>query len=87
MVDWYGRWREEKDYTTYPDELWTDCDYMAVWIRGKGYDPKTSMENLIDLIFLHYQGECEEEGKEFNIEDCIEYVMNSGGIEMFDYAV
>jgi hypothetical protein len=43
------------------------------------------MENLIDMIFLHYEGECEEEDKEFNVEDCMEYVMNSGGIEMFDY--
>ena len=85
MIDWFGRWHEEKDYLTYPDEKWTDYDYMAVWIRGKEYEPKTSMENLIDMIFLHYEGECEEEDKEFNVEDCIEYVMASGGIEMFDY--
>lgn len=85
MVDWFGRWHEEKDYSTYPDELWTDYDYMAVWIRGKEYEPKTSMESLIDMIFLHYEGECEEEDKEFNVEDCMEYVMASGGIEMFDY--
>lgn len=85
MVDWFGRWREEKDYSKYPEELWCDYDHMAVWIRGKEYEPKTSMKNLIDMIFLHYEGECEEEDKEFNVEDCIEYVMASGGIEMFDY--
>lgn len=85
MVDWFGRWREEKDYSTYPEVKWCAYDYMAVWIREKGYNPKTSMENLIDMIFLHYESECEEEDKEFNIEDCIEYVMASGGIEMFDY--
>ena len=85
MVDWFGRWREERDYSKYPKELWTDYDYMAVWIRGEGYKPKTSMENLIDMIFLHYEGECEEEGTEFNVEDCMEYVTARGGIEMFDY--
>ena len=52
MVDWFGRWHKEKDYSTYPDEKLTDYDYMAVWIRGKEYEPKTSMENLIDMIFF-----------------------------------
>lgn len=85
MVDWFGRWYEEKDYLTYPKEKWCYYDYMAVWIRGQGYDPKTTMENLITMIFLHYDGECEEQNKEFSIEDCIEYVESSGGIEMFDY--
>ena len=85
MVDWFGRWCEEKDYSKYPEELWTDYDHMANWIRKQGYEPKTGMENLIDMIFLHYEGECEEDNKEFYVEDCMEYVMNSGGIEMFDY--
>lgn len=85
MVDWFGRWHEEEDYSTYPKEKWCDYDHMANWIRDKGYEPKTGMENLIDMIFLHYEGECEEEDKEFTVEDCVEYVMNSGGIEMFDY--
>lgn len=85
MVDWFGRWHEEKDYSTYPKEKWCDYDHMANWIRGKRYESKTSMENLISMIFLHYEGECAEENKEFNVEDCMEYVMESGGIEMFDY--
>lgn len=85
MVDWFGRWHEEKDYSKYPQEKWCDYDYMANWIREKEYEPRTSMENLIDMIFLHCEGECEEEHKEFSVEYCMEYVMNSGGIEMFDY--
>jgi hypothetical protein len=84
MVDWFGRWHEE-DYSTYPKEKWCDYDHMANWIREKEYEPKTGMENLIDMIFLHYEGECEENDKEFNVEDCIEYVMASGGLDMFDY--
>ena len=65
--------------------LYSDYDDMAAWIRNQGYEPETGMRNLILMIFLHYEGECEEENKEFNVEDCIEYVMASGGIEMFDY--
>ena len=33
---------------------WCDYDYMAVWIRSKNYTPKTTMENLIEMIFAHY---------------------------------
>lgn len=36
MVDWFGRWTEEKDYSQYPKEKWCDYDYMAVWIREQG---------------------------------------------------
>ncbi len=85
MVDYLGRWYEEKDYSTYPKEKWCDYDHMANWIRNEGYEPQTTMNNLIDIIFLHYEGECEEMDKEFDVEECIEYVMASGGIEMFDY--
>lgn len=85
MVDWFGRWREEDDYSKYPKDKWCDYDYMAVWIREQGYEPKITMNNLIDMIFLHYEGECEEMDKEFSVADCMEYVMESGGIAMFDY--
>ena len=36
MVDWFGRWTEEKDYSQYPKEKWCDYDYMAAWIRKQG---------------------------------------------------
>ena len=52
MVDFLGRWTEEKDYSTYPKEKWCAYDEMAVWIRSKGYEPQTSMENLITMMFL-----------------------------------
>lgn len=54
MVDTYGRWTEEKDYSTYPKEKLCDYDYMAIWIREQGYKPKTDMENLISNIFCFY---------------------------------
>lgn len=65
--------------------LYSDYDDMVAWIRNQEYEPKTGMKNLIIMIFLHYEGECEEENKEFNIEGCQEFVRASGGIEMFDY--
>lgn len=85
MVDFFGRWYEESDYSTYPKEKWCHYDHMAVWIRSMGYEPQTSMENLITMIFAHYEGECEEQDKEFSIDDCIEFVESSGGICEFDY--
>lgn len=67
MVDTYGRWTEEKDYSTYPKEKWCDYDYMAAWIRKQGYEPKTDMENLITMIFSYYEKyvNCYYCGKEF----------------------
>jgi hypothetical protein len=87
MVDQFGRWHVEEDYSTYPKNKWCAYDHIAVWIRSEGYEPLTTMENLIDMIFLYYEGECEEQDKEFSVEDCIEFVKDSGGIRKFDYRV
>ena len=87
MVDFFGRWTEEKDYSVYPEEKWCDYDRMAIWIRGQGYEPITTIGNLIDMIFLHYDGECEEQDKEFSFEGCVQFVRESGGLREFDYEV
>lgn len=61
-----------------------------------GYNPRTSMENLISMIVLHFDcvdnyGEYDEEtgcggyGNEFTLEECFRYVEESGGYDMFDY--
>lgn len=100
MVDNLGRWTEEKDYNTYPKEKWCDMDYMAAWIRTKGYNPKTSMENLITMIFGYYEDAEEVKEKGYfgvedtrkypdnlmvNIPDVEEYVKTSGGLSEFDF--
>ena len=95
MVDNLGRWTEEKDYSTYPREKWCDYDYMAAWIRERGYEPKTSMENLISMMFAHYEGEIETHASEFDVasgnfnrtytDACQAYVEASGVIGDFDY--
>ena len=57
-------------------------------IISDGYIPKTSMENLISMIILHF--DCDdnyggEYGTEFTIEGCKQYVIDSGGFAEFDY--
>lgn len=85
MVDTYGRWYEEKDYTTYPKEKWCDYDHIAAWIHEVGYQIKTSMGNIITMMFIHYVSELDDLNEEFTIEGCKNYVKNSGGFAMFDY--
>ena len=98
MVDMYGKWIEEKDYSTYPKEKWCDMDYVAVWIRSVGYKPKTSMEHLIDMIIWGYDSYLEDDNKKFytditesengnmiSIKDISCFVEEQGGLEEFDY--
>ena len=95
MVDqWTGEWTEEKDYSTYPKEKWCDYDYMAAWIREQKYEPKTSMENLITNIFLHYDCEIEEDSSSYNTEngnfegtyvEAVQAYVTDTGLSEFDY--
>lgn len=100
MVNNIGQWEESKDYNTYPQTEWCDMDYMAAWIRSKGYEIKTTMENLILMIFAHYEGDNEFMEKRYfavedtrkypdnlmvNIPDVEAYVEASGGLAEFDY--
>jgi hypothetical protein len=96
MVDYYGRWTPEEDYTNYPKEKWCDMDRIAAWVIEKGYKPKTSLQNLVEMIILSFDcadnyGEFDKEtgfggyGEEFTIEECKRYVEDSGGFAEFDY--
>lgn len=85
MVDQFGRWHVEEDYSDYPKENWCACDHIAAWIRSKEYEPQTTMENLISMILIHYENEYEEKNQEFTVEGCIEFIEASGGIREFDY--
>lgn len=97
MVDWFGRWTEEKDYSQYPKEKWCDYDYMATWIRKQGYEPRTGMENLITNIFSFYESEIGNHVSDYDTENgnfdgtyteaAQAYVMDSGGLSEFDFEV
>ena len=79
----------EETYGTYYKEI-------EKKIIEDGYKPKTSMENLISMIILHFDcddnyGEYDEEtgmggyGEEFTLEECFRYIEESGGYSEFDY--
>ena len=94
MVDTWGDWMEEKDYSTYPKEKWCDYDYMAAWIREQGYEPKTDMENLITMILLYYEGEIEDGESSYDTENgkfdgtyikAVQTYAQDSGISNFDY--
>lgn len=94
MVDTWGNWTEEKDYSTYPKEKWCDYDYMAAWIREQGYEPKTDMENLITMILLYYECEIEDGESDYDTEngkfdgtyiEAVQTYVQDNGISNFDY--
>lgn len=82
MVDWYGRWRYEPDT---PEEKKCDSDRVADWIIASGYISKTSIEHLVDMIFLMFDSPDEQHNDVFNLEEVKDYVEACGGLEEFDY--
>lgn len=75
---------------------YTDYDNIANWIIEQGYKPKTTLENLVHMIILHFDccdnyGEynpengCGGYGESFTVEECKRYVEESGGLSEFDY--
>lgn len=87
MVDTYGRWTYVPDE---PEEKWCNLDQIAHWIGSQDYKPKTSIENLVVMLALHFEGECEDLGKDWPepdvlIDDIALFVELSGGLGVFDY--
>ena len=94
MVDWFGRWTYNEDD---PQEKWCLYDYLARQIISSGYEPKTNLENLCNMILAHYDGELESEDSEYFVyeyslddfetqtRDIVGYVNASGGYKEFDY--
>ena len=79
---------------------WSDVDHIKNYINKKGYIPKTDLENLVHMIIAYYEGDLQDNGKEYyaiedsrkppyslmiNIEDLDAYIYDSGGLEEFDY--
>ena len=98
MVDTYGRWIAEENYNKYPKEKWCDCDYVADWIKGLGYQPKTTIKNLVEMLLAYYDGYLIDNNAEFytdikesengvmiSIEDISCFVEENGGLREFDY--
>lgn len=74
------------------DELYLryPADELKEWLESVGYIPKTSIDNLMCMIFLHFECELEGYDEYFTNDDVpymervIEYVKSSG-ISEFDY--
>ena len=84
MVDCYGRWTWDPSLSKVK---WCDCDRIAQWIIDSGYKVKTTIENLVHMILLHFDSpdNYEEYGEEFTVDGCKQYVEDSGGLREFDY--
>lgn len=102
MVDQYGNWTEEKDYSTYPRRKWCDMDHMANWVREKGYVPKTSMERLCTNMYISYVDYTKDkndrcyafcdprpfpENVMLFMPDFCAYINDTGGFHEYDYEV
>lgn len=87
MVDQYGRWTPEENYNNYPESKMCDCDRLAKRIMESGYEIKTTMQNLVEMIFAHFDNpDVESEGYDRqDINECFRYVEESGGWSEFDY--
>ena len=88
MVDYYGRWTYDQNT---PDAEKTYCDRVAERIMASGYKPKTSIENMTEILIDYYIGAVMDgEEEEYTDEDfadrCMEYGSGSGLYE-FDYWV
>lgn len=99
MVGVYG-WKAEEDYSAYPENKWCDYDYVAAWIKSVGYEPKTSIENLVDMVLSYYDVDVFDINRNYYaiednrkypdnlmvfIPDIEAYVKDNGGLKEFDY--
>jgi hypothetical protein len=96
MVNNVGQWTYVPNT---PESEKCDLDLVAEWILTQGYSVKTSLENLTEMVVLHYKTELENSMCEFyevdgnpcplmiNVQDVAAYVSASGGLSEFDYEV
>ena len=55
MVDCYGRWTEEQDYSKYPEEKMCDYDYMAIYSSLTPVEMREYMEADVQLHYMEIQ--------------------------------
>lgn len=83
MVNNCGHWTYES-YTPTNKKCWLDL--IADWITSTGYKVETTIENVAIMITSHWEIEMENrDEQEDTIENCIQFVIDSGGIGEFDY--
>lgn len=95
MVDCYGRWTAESDYSKFPKEKWCDFDYVANYIKEQKYKTITTIENLTYNLIAHFESETEDSNSWYfptynddfmiNMVGLQNYIEASGGLKEFDY--
>lgn len=98
MITYCGTWVAEENYDVYPKDKWCDLDYVAAWIKDLGYQPKTTIENLVEMIVYSYTDYLvdnnvkfyinmkeSENGIMISVEDVRCFVKENGGLSEFDY--
>lgn len=69
MIDCYGHWRKEQDYSKYPKEKWCDMDYVANYLDAIDYEPKNiGWKELIDRLIDNYNDDVMENGNDSGYE-------------------
>lgn len=92
MVNCYGEWTYEAGT---PANEKCDCDLVADYILHElDYQPKTTIENLVEMIISYYEDEISDTGyfaieenkygNMINVDDVAEYIA-ANGISEFDY--
>lgn len=85
------------DCVSNPEETYDEyCKDIEKKILDDGYEPETTMDNLIKMIILSFDcednyGEYDDKtgfggyGEKFTLEECFRYIEESGGYREFDY--
>lgn len=68
----------------------SDYELLKQWIESQNYSIKTNIDNLINMVFAHYDGYLEDSDPQDYanveyIEGCKEYIEMAGGLQEFDY--
>lgn len=83
MTNNLGCWWYESN-TPINKKCW--FDRIADWITSTGYKVETTIENVAIMITSYWEIEMEDrQEQEDTIENCIQFVEESGGIGEFDY--
>lgn len=90
---------KERNFRNLPKENWCDMDFLCEWIRIKGYQVQTTVENLIVNIIHAYNQACATTKSDFyavednrcypdnmmvNVADVDAFVRDHGGIAAFE---
>lgn len=92
MIDKYGRWAAEMDYSSCPVDKLCVMDHIAKWIHEQGYEiEETTIDNVVMNIISFYNTELINSKREYYsiendiVEDIKTFVKEHGGIELYDY--